>query len=265
MKKYKLYRYYQFGYNYRILLQLDETFTNEELYNRLKEYLEFLDELNLSVTKSGVRMKEVDKIYEKIKTAAEDLNTAKTNVAASLVSELYDALSAVDSILDAELNIKVGFVLDEKRYSNEILTTDIHRIFADKVYEQLSVIAQEDFREVGLCLAFDRYTAAAFHALRGTEEVLKLYYSKLLNKTPSEESTWGTFLNAINKEIISRHITPVPSSELMINLENLRNYHRNKTQHPIKNYSCDDAQDLIGVCVKTINEIIADLQKRSLL
>lgn len=265
MKKTNLYKYYRFGFNYNILLRGSVTTSNKELLKKLDEYLEFIDELNLSVTRGGFEMNGLNEIYDKIKKASGDPKTADLTIDPKDFKGLVDKLNIVDHVLDAELWIKVGFVLDEKRYSNETLTSNTERLFADDVYVMLPVIAQDDFKESGMCLAFDRYTAVAFHALRGTEEVLKLYYSKLLGKEPGPNATWGRFLSAINKRIKSKSISPSPSPELMINLESLREYHRNKTQHPVRTYTRDEAQDLLGMCAKTINEIILDLLKRKLL
>jgi hypothetical protein len=265
MKKIKLYKYYRFGFNYNILLRDSADITNKELLKRLDEYLQFVDELNLSVTRGGFELNGLKRLYDRVKKAADDPKSAEEIVDSKELKKLEGGLKIVDHVLDAELWIKVGFLLDEKRYSNETLTSNIERLFADDVYTTLPVIAQDDFRESGMCLAFDRYTAVAFHALRGTEEVLKLYYSKLLGKIPGPKATWGTYLTAINKRILSKGISPSPSPELMINLESLREYHRNKTQHPVRTYTRDEAQDLLGMCAKTINEIISDLLKRKLL
>ena len=265
MKKHTLYRYYQFGFNYFRLLWNSSEISNKEFYKRLEEYFSFADELNLYVTKGGIDLNKLDLLYEKVKKLSEDPETANKTIDGELYKKLEVALKKVDNILDAELSIKIGFILDEKRFSNEILTSKIDKLFAEDIYSKLPLIAQGDFKEAGLCLAFDRYTAVAFHALRGTEEVLKFYYEKLLNKNHGKSATWGTYLTAINKKINSKSISPTPSPELMMNLDNLRQYHRNKTQHPIRTYSCDEVQDLMGACTKTINEIFDDLSKRNLL
>lgn len=265
MKINKLYEYYQFGYNYNILMESKDGVTNKTLANRLAEYLDFIKELDLVVTSSGIDLYGLDVLYEQIKSASEDVDKKETKVDTKVLTEIKEKLKKIDSILDAELNTKTGYILDQKRHPNNTLIKDINLIFAEGVFSLLPDMAKEDFKEAGLCLAFDRYTAAAFHALRGTEDVIKFYSSKLLTKKLSSNATWGSFLTAIEKEIKSKKINPAPSTELMINLDNLRKYHRNKTQHPIRIYSCDESQDLISTCVSAINETIKDLKNRKIL
>lgn len=267
MKSQSLYVYYQFGFNYHILLRSGQNFSNKELYDNLIKYLLFIEQLSLFVTKASVDLNHiVPEIENTLKELAEDPEKAEEVVDKKVEADLRKKLNIVDNVLDAELCTKMGFILDEKiSYSIETLTSRIERLFADGTYAMLPPISQEDYKEAGLCLAFDRYTASAFHALRGTEEVLKFYASKLLNKAPGLRATWGSSLKSINTKINSKGLTPSPSLELMTNLELLRDYHRNKTQHPVRTYSQDQALDLLGVCAKSANEIIADLKKRNLL
>jgi hypothetical protein len=264
MKCEKLYNYYMFGFNYNILLR---TFSqsNQQLLKRLEEYYTFVKELDLSVTLSGIGLNDLDVEREQLaKTCRKKENRTKP-VDGKLLKSLHDKLNKIDSILDAELGTKVGYIPSEKRYPLKYLTEDISQLFARGVYAVLPKVARFDFSEFGMCLAMDRYTACAFHVLRGTEDVLKLYYSRLLAKTPTAAATWGTFLKGINDAVGAKKIQPEPPEELMLNLESLRKYYRNRTQHPGLIYSGDEVQDLLGICIKTVNEVIKDMQKRKLL
>ena len=147
----------------------------------------------------------------------------------------------------------------------EILSERIDKLFSKNTFHNLPTIAQYDFKEAGMCLAFDRFTASAFHLLRGTEDILKFFYETLLNKKSKITDTWGTYSTEITKAVKSSNLKPEPSSELMMNIDNLRIFYRNKTQHPDKIYNQDEAQDLFGVSIKTINEIIFDLKQRKLI
>ncbi len=129
----------------------------------------------------------------------------------------------------------------------------------------MSTITKFDFQEAGLCLAYDRFTASAFHLLRGTEDTLRLFYEFLLSKKSRTSDTWGTYTNGIEKAVKANKITPKPSKELLLNLESLRIFYRNKTQHPDKIYNNDEVQDLFGTSIKTINDIIIDLKSRKLI
>jgi competence protein ComGF len=229
---------------------------------KLDEYFDFIKELKLFVTQSGVELKGLDDDHESLKQLAEK----KPN---EIISEVFyesiiKKLNGIDNILDAELNIKTGYLMDEKRYSTEILTENINKLFAEGVFERLSALAQYDLKECGMCLAFDRYTASSYHALRATEDVLKLFAEKLLGSKPKDSDTWAKFISQIAAEVKSKKIKPAPSQELMTNLDNLRKYYRNKTQHPVRKYSSDETQDLIGLCTKSISEMIKDLESRKL-
>ncbi|UGS24496.1 hypothetical protein [Flavobacterium channae] len=265
MDKITIFQYYRFGFNYRILHDNNINLSNEVLFGRFEEYLEFIDDLHLNVTKNAIKQTKLNVEIEKLKKLAKAAKTKSLTVDKTLHDSLNSKVLKIDTVLDAELGTKIGYILDEKRHSNEILTENIDKLFNKCYYEALPTIAQYDFKESGLCLAFDRYTACAFHSLRGTEDVLKWYYSLTLSITPTENDTWGTFETALKNAITANTITPHPSEHLMINIGSIRKYYRNKTQHPQLTYSSDEAQDLLSLCIKTVNEIMTDLKARGLI
>jgi hypothetical protein len=264
MKRQSLYRYYAFGYNYNNLLK-SQGWTNKSLLESLNDYFQFISELELPVTLSGIGMKGLGNDRQELRKCCRNKNNRSKPADQNLVQRIKDKLGQIDTILDAELNTKVGYIPYEKRYPLKYLTDKMSNIFGQNVFTYLPRIAQYDFYECGMCLALDRHTACAFHILRGTEDVLKFYYSKLLNKTPSAAATWGSFLKALSTAVKAHLIQPEPPEELMLNLESLRKYYRNRTQHPLMIYSGDRVEDLLGLCIKTVNEIIRDLGKRTLL
>jgi hypothetical protein len=264
MKKTSLYKYYSFGYNYNILLNDSEAKSNKDFFNDLKTYYEFIKYLDLKVTLSCLTMQDMSSDLEKLEKTTRGKNKDKP-IAKELYSSIIEKLKNADSTLDAELNIKAGYLVGDKRVSEDLLVNNIHKLFAENTYIELPEIAQSDFGEAGKCLSFDRYTASAFHALRGTESVLKMFYEKLLDKPSNEKQTWGNFHQEMEANIKNEKINPAPSEELMINLDSLRVYYRNKTQHPHLTYNSDESQDLLFLCIKTVNEIIKDLINRGLI
>jgi hypothetical protein len=261
MIKVNLYKYYSFGYNYYILLSNSSGKSNKNFYDDLVRYLEFIGELDLKVTKSSVRMQGLEDEFEKLEKIARGKN--KNNpISDELFTKIIAILEKTDTTLDAELDIKNAFLTEDKRISTDFLFDKIHKLFAEKTFIELPEIAQFDFEEAGKCLMFDRYTACAFHSLRGTEAVLNFFYEKLLNKVAGEKLTWGNFHQEIEANIKNKKISPKPNDELMINLNNLRMYYRNKTQHPQLIYNSDGVQDLLFLCIKTVNEMIIDLIER---
>lgn len=181
-----------------------------------------------------------------------------------LHNSIITNLEGADKTLDAELNtISAYYINSSKRIDNDILENNIYKLFASTVFGHLPEIAKYDFDEAGKCLLLNRFTACAFHTLRGTEDVLKFYYEKLLDTSAKESQTWWNFYEEIDK--FNNEAKLKISEELLTNLNNLRKFYTNKTQHPQMIYNIDDVQDLLFNCIKTINEMIQDLIKRELI
>ncbi len=224
-----------------------------------------IKKLDLRVTISSIRLVGLIPDLEKIEKLGTNKKTKNLQIDDAFWQVIVGKLKKIDMTLDAELNTKIAYLLDEKRHSNEILLLRIQHLFSKETFILLPSIAKIDFEESGKCLAFDRYTACSFHALRGTEDVLKMYYEKLFACSSTEKDTWGTFETAITKGIGAGTLTPAPDEQLVINIGSLRKFYRNKTQHPQNTYSSDEAQDLLSLCIKTVNEIVFDLKKRGLI
>lgn len=266
MKTVKIFKYYAFGHDYKLLLNFSDEDTLQEFFDRLKNYFDFIKELELKVTLSCIDLKDFDVEYDKLGALLKKEPTKKTEkITNEYHQKIIEIVTSIDATLDAEINTKTAFIPNEKRHSFEYLAEKIEVLFGEKVFVQLPSIAQYDFQESGRCLAFDRFTASSFHALRGTEDVLKYYYSMLTKRTPTDNQTWYDFANEIEKEVKSGTIKPAPPADLILNLDSLRKYYRNKTQHPQLIYSSDDSQDLFANCVKCVNQIIIDLRTRKLI
>lgn len=266
MKTVNIFKYYAIGHDYKLLLNFSEEDTYQEFFDRLKSYFEFIEELELKVTLSCISLKEFDVEYDKLgEQLKNEPAKKKEKISKGYHKKIIDIVASIDATLDAEINTKTAFVPNEKRHSFKYLTEKIEVLFGEKVFVQLPSIAQYDFQESGRCLAFDRYTASSFHALRGTEDVLKYYYYLLTKRTPTEGQSWYDFANEIEKGVKSGEIYPAPPADLILNLDSLRKYYRNKTQHPQLIYTSDDSQDLFANCVKCVNQIIIDLRLRKLI
>ncbi len=260
-----IFNFYAFGHDYRLLLDTDNTVSNGTVHQRLIDYFNFLSSLNLTVTIAGIQQKKLSDDFNELSEICKDAKVKESKIETGLFNRIMEKLNKIDNILDAELTTKVGYIPSEKKFPIETLQSKIDKLFGDDVFSKISDMAQYDFKESGQCLVFDRFTASAFHCLRASEDILKQYYSLLLTIVPKESDTWWDFTDAIEKCTKSKKITPAPPEELMHNLNNLRKYYRNKTQHPNKIYNKDEAQDLLNMCTKTTNEIIWDLTKRRLL
>lgn len=261
MKKVSLFDYYSFGFNYFILMNNSSDSTVELFARDITSYIAFIKKLDLKVTMSLLKM---DKWQENL-DLLDKLNKGvkkKKIIDEKLHTEIITIIKKADPTLDAELNIKMGYLINEKRISTDKLIEEISSIFSKDTFLHLPDIARFDFAESGKCIAYERNTASAFHSLRGTEDTLKFYYTSLTGKTATETQTWWNFHNEIEKEITNNNITPHPPKELMQNLDSLRIFYRNKTQHPQLIYTSDEAQDLLFNCIKSVNEMIKDLKAR---
>ena len=262
MKKVEIFTYYSFGYNYYILLNESSKYSNQQFLDGLNDYVRFIDNLELKVTKSSLELQkfndDVDNLRKKCRGKTKDLSI-NPEFHKSIISKIQNT----DKTLDAELNILTAYYIqNNKRVATDLLENKIEKLFSEDVFDNLPEIAVHDFQEAGKCLLFNRFTACAFHTLRGTEDTLKFYYQLLLDCIPKENQTWFNFHEEIEKAISSKVIEPRPSEELMINLNSLRKFYRNKTQHPQMIYNSDDVQDLMFLCIKTVNEMVKDLISR---
>ncbi len=84
----------------------------------------------------------------------------------------------------AEIATSEAYIITEKRLSVDKLVNDVGSLMAPNIFDELSSIAQYDFQEACKCIAFERATAAAFHALRGIEGTLRIFFERI-TRTPS--------------------------------------------------------------------------------
>lgn len=162
---------------------------------------------------------------------------------------IQQAASVLRATLEAEAKGKVAFVATAKRYDVTQLTRDVSRVFAEGVYARLPPIAQHDFAEAGKCVAFERATAAAFHALRGVEAVLRALHARVV--PASRACLWKPMVDEL------RAALPGPAHRpLLDHLDNLRASFRNPTQHPEKVYGIEEAQDLLALCADAVNRMV---------
>jgi len=171
------------------------------------------------------------------------LTSGEAKQLSKLVQELRHTLSA-------EAGANVAFVVADKRLNVDKLLKDMPALFAGGVFAALPDLAQYDFREAGKCIAFELPTAGAFHLLRATEGVLKHFHYCVTGKDVVEGSTWGQTINALRA---GQHALPGP---LLNNLDNIREHYRNPTQHPQKRYDSDEVQDLFGLCVDAVGQMV---------
>jgi len=93
----------------------------------------------------------------------------------------------------------------------------------EDVRKIVSAESLEDFKQAGRCLAFDLPTAAGFHAMRATEDVLRKYH-QLVVKPNKPVHEMAACINELRK-------AGADAKTLGI-LDQIRDLHRNTVMHP---------------------------------
>lgn len=159
----------------------------------------------------------------------------------------------------AEAEGKVAFIASDKRYSVSRLMSGIGSLFATDVFDGLPDLAKFDFEEGGKALAYDLNTAAAFHFLRGTEAVLRDFYTRVVRQQRiARPWLWYPMVQHM------RGKRNAPSDLVLDNLDSLRVHFRNPTQHPDKTYDEAEAQDLLSLAIDAINRMAKHLADKHL-
>lgn len=184
-----------------------------------------------------------------------DAGGEDTSDAATLKLDLEEgrkvsrAALTVEAAAVAEASGMLVYVAREQRFASDKLLHDVGFLMAPGVFESLPAIAQSDFSEAGRCIAYEVATAAAFHLMRGTEDVLRWFHKSVI-KRGGKATMWGPIVN----ELRARR-NPPPKT-LLDNLDNLRSNFRNPTQHPEKIYDIQEAQDLLSLSLDVVNRMV---------
>lgn len=168
------------------------------------------------------------------------------------IGELKHAAFRVRSTLMSEAAGVKAYIAREKRYTVDKLLSNVASLMAPGVFGRLPTVAQYDFGEAGRCIAFEAPTAAAFHLMRGTEDVLRWFYCGIVKRN-RRKLMWGPMV-----EHLKQRRSP-PPQVLLNNLDNLRVSFRNPTQHPEKIYDIEEAQDLLALSIDVVNRMIRHL------
>lgn len=191
--------------------------------------------------------------------AAENLLTevvadlAKTDKDAVLdvdqANRLRDAFKVLREVIEAEAGGKVAFIVTDRRYAVSTLLEGMASLFPAGAFGRLPEMTQADMTEAGKCLAFELPTAAAFHVLRATEQVLREFYKSWVRTKRVKVLLWG----AMTKDMRSRRTKP--PDPLLNHLDHIREHFRNPTDHPEKIYDMEEAQNLLGLCCDAIGRM----------
>lgn len=251
MKPKSIYSYVWIGTCLRYLQDVKQGWfihTKATVLDNIQWFLGRLEENELHVTlrASNNLLKIKDELKQKPKDGT--LNEEESE-------RLSKIMDDIRKTFEAEAEGFNAYVVTDKKMDIKKLVDKIDGVFSPNVFEALPEIARYDFKEAGLCVAFERPTAAAFHILRGTEDVLRIYYKRYIR--PAQLNlTWGQ----ITTELRNKRTGKKPDSTLINHLDNIRNSFRNPTQHPDKIYDIQEVQDLFSLCIDVVNRMSAALK-----
>lgn len=164
---------------------------------------------------------------------------------------LNTSMLSLSAAVRAEAQGVYAYVVSGKRIDVEKLLDEPAALFSDGAFGRLPDIARSDFASAGRCIAFELPTAAAFHLLRGTEDLLRSYYVAVIRRNRSKDPTWGRMII----DLRAKRTNPPPSA-LLDHLDSIRINFRNPTQHPELIYTVDEAQNLFLVCIDVAERVV---------
>jgi len=249
MEKRELYKFYTFGWDFHILGSPYKEIKIESIEHIIKKFKRFIKLYNFKVTEQAIE-NDPNNILAMTK------NLEKQDVAPENVVKAFQEFGRkIETTIDAELKLTHAYILDEKRLGLNRLLSNVNELFGDNVFKNLSSQAQKDFVEAGNCLAFERYTASAFHILRATEDMLGVYYKHKIKQKRVKKLLWQPMTEHLSRK---RGVPPA----LIAVLDNIRLDFRNPTAHPEKFYGEDEVQKLFSHCVDVVNRIVHEINKK---
>lgn len=242
-------QYFNFGAAVRYLQDIGEganVHGKGYVVHNLDNVARSLDTLNLQVTRRAAG---------RVLGLADELRQlpADATLTEEQSTQLQDAVTDMRKTLRAELQGFKIYVVTPKRIDIVRLLDDVPSLIDLAIFTKLPDVARYDLQEAGKCIAFERPTAAAFHLLRATESVLRVYYATHVKRNRCN-LMWGPIVADMRR----RNLRRGPGT-LLNNLDDIRLTFRNPTQHPEKIYDVEEVQDLWGRCVDAIRRMAQSL------
>jgi hypothetical protein len=244
-------RYLVIGIDLRYLLDVT---TEHAIYGK-KSVLDTIKRFIDACTDSGLHVtsKTASSLYGSLVAEWEanrpSASARRPQLSVREVALLRDASLQVQTVMLAEAEGVFAHVTTEKRFAVEKLLNNVASLMSPGILSSLPDVAQNDFKEAGRCIAFELPTAAAFHLMRGTEDVLKHFYCSVVEQDRTS-LMWGPMVAHLRK------VLSPPPLVLLNNLDNLRTGFRNPTQHPEKIYDIEEAQDLLFLSIDAVNRMM---------
>jgi hypothetical protein len=168
---------------------------------------------------------------------------------ADRLKALCTALSA--AVRDEAQRSYILKIEDQRSLSSPSLVEKIENCFAPDAWAIMELQTKREFEEAGKCLAFERYTSAGFHALRGVECMIRQYIKKLTGALPTKRD-WWSYINVLTKNGADSKVIAV--------LDNIRTHERNPLMHPELFLDIDDAVGVFNIAQTAVVRLAAGIK-----
>jgi hypothetical protein len=167
-------------------------------------------------------------------------------------AKIKQELTTFDDVFKIDSPSMSTFAASQKGiYETRFLVERADTHLPESVFAYLPDQAKTDLVAAGRCLAFDVFTASAFHMWRALETVFGAYYVMLTGKTFEDDKivrNWGKYNDAL--------IAVGADSKITGNLDHIRAEYRNPVMHPNLNVLPDEAFSLFGVGISAITQVL---------
>ena len=242
------YDYVRIGLGLRLLANVTSNTKQSFVIGELNKLKGALDDVGYQVSCSNL----TSTFFMEMESKLLEINGDET--IGDIASSLSQEMMVLERHVLSEGITKKVHVIPERRFNSNYLLNEQENLFKKGVFDKLSELAQFDIKSSCRCLLFGEGTAAAFHILRATEEVLKNYYYHHKKQKRLKKPMWGPMLEELRSKTKNK-----PPATLLNSLDLIRDSYRNPTQHPDATYEIDGAQDLFGLCLDAIGKMADEL------
>jgi|ERR1043165_1380606 hypothetical protein len=190
MESKKINDYLQLGALMQFLIHLNEgsPLHGEKMtIYAIKAFLNLLIKLNLQVSsRASWRLRELQKEFEK--------QNEETSLSKEDSKTLRETMLSIRNTVNAEVQGFEFFTTTPKRLDISKLLNDPAGLFAPEVFDSFNELTKYDITEAAKCIAFERSTAAAFHMLRATENILREFYGRSIKRGRIKSVNWGPLI-----------------------------------------------------------------------
>jgi len=237
------YGFIKIGLCIRLLMNVNEKSSAKFVRDYLDVLKDALTNVSFDVSIAG------STIFTEIMKKLGELND-DTVIGKKLCDKITSEMLSYEKIVFAESLTKRIFLLPQRRYNSDYLLSSPQNLFKKGLFAKLTELAIYDINSACRCILFGEGTAAAFHILRATEDVLKQYYYRHKKEKRLAKPMWGPMTEELRNKKTNK-----PPDVILDSLDLVRKSYRNPTQHPDATYDIESAQDLFGVCIDLINKM----------